>query len=70
MTTFRDNPYRWQLRALVSAVSKYDTAIDLENTTVPIDELNRLYHEMLAELEVSVLILGGEEMIHEPFGNA
>ena len=70
MTTFRDNPYRWQLRALVNAVQKYDTAIDIESATVPIDELNRLYHEMLAELEVSVLILGGEEMIHEPFGNA
>jgi hypothetical protein len=73
MTTFRDNPYRWQLRALVAAVQKYDCAIDeslrpVQNTTLA--ELDRLYHEMIGELEMSVLILGGEEMVHEPFGNA
>jgi hypothetical protein len=67
---YRDNPYKWQLRALVNAVHKYDCAIDLENPTTKLEDLNRLYGEMLAELEVSVLILGGEDMLQEHIGSA
>jgi hypothetical protein len=73
MTTFRDNPYRWQLRSLVNAIQRYDHAIDSAmhpaNPAVP-EDLDRLYFEMIGEVEMSVLILGGQEMINETIGNA
>lgn len=71
MENLRENMYKWQLMAVVSAVERYDNAVHQMLEDSEEDETTeRLYGEMLCELAVARAILDRQSMISTWVGNA
>lgn len=67
MENLRDQMYKWQLMAVVTAVERFDAAVFEEVDDV---EHDRLYGEMMCELAVARSILDDQSMIGGWVGTA